>query len=125
MKKHPFEHNDSSMRWFTAIFGGGLLVILAIGFIGSSSIRAAEIKNGGPINIYLPAMPFLLFEDSDSVQAHSCKKLAFDTVNEFSQAVNSNLVRQDKKLRILAGIVYGNCLDLQINNLRNTLSEAG
>lgn len=63
-------------------------------------------------NIYLPEMMFLVVRDTDAPGISRCKNMAYRTVDSFSRRVNSNLVRADKKLKTLADIVYGECINV-------------
>ena len=86
-------------------------IFLLIGYHGSNSIRQAEAANGGPINVLLPKLEFLLIKDSDAAEIVNCKQLAYSVVTQFSNAASSVLVRHDKKLSSLGEITYNECLN--------------
>lgn len=77
-----------------------------------------SITYTAPHNIYLPEMMFLVVKDTDSKEITRCKNMAYRTVDSFSRQENSNLVRADKKLRTLARIAYGECINVVIDIYR-------
>jgi len=74
-----------------------------------------------PVNIYLPEMMFLVVDDTDSIPVKRCKNMAYRTVDKFSRQINSNLVRADKKLYYLAGIIKDQCMDVMIAQLKDEI----
>ena len=74
-----------------------------------------------PRNTYLPEMMFLVVKDNDRAVIARCKNMAYRTVDLFSRRENSNLVRADRKLRTLANIVYGECIDVALITHRKGL----
>lgn len=67
-----------------------------------------------PVNTYLPEMMFLVVKDTDKPVFTRCKNMAFRVIDTYSRRENDDLVREDRRLKTLARLIYSECIDVAL-----------
>ncbi len=67
-----------------------------------------------PVNTYLPVMMFLVVKDTDKPVFTRCKNMTYRVIDTYSRRENDDLVREDRRLKTLARLIYNECIDVAL-----------